>query len=83
MRWRPVVRLAIITVVNQDGALKEPALLITLSDNERRVQNQKSSNPVVKAGWSPISFPTFTGREQNGLPQPSMTVASWCPAPLP
>ncbi|MBN83081.1 MAG: hypothetical protein CMJ70_23360 [Planctomycetaceae bacterium] len=41
MRWHPVFCLTIITVVNQDGARKEPALRIALSDNARRVQNQK------------------------------------------
>ena len=41
MRYHPVFRLTSITVVNQDGACKEPALLITLSDNERRIQNHK------------------------------------------
>lgn len=71
MRWRPVVRLAIITVVNQDGALKEPALLTTLSDNERRAQNQKSSNPVVKAGWSPYHFHGSQGGNKTGSRSPA------------
>ena len=41
MRCHPVFCPTIITVINQDGVCKEPALLITLSDNERRVQNHK------------------------------------------